>query len=346
MHSFDIALLPGDQPGPAILDGVVAALVLLEKRMKNSAGAFSLCFAHHDIGLAALKKCGDTLPQSSLEAIRKSDAALVGMIDRRAEQEKNAIGAMRRKLMLYADVRPVKPLGDIWALKKDIDIVCIRESTEGFLADRNMWCGSGEMMPAEDVVISMRVVTRQACRRIAEFAFAYARSHGRRKITVAHKASVLRMGCGFFLDVVRETAKRYPDILLDDDFVDSVAHRLIAEPETFDILLATNLMGDIVSDEASALVSGMTGAANIGDGAAVFFPVKHLVDAEHSGAGTVNPVPMYLCGVLMLSHLGLHEAAADFERIVASAATEAYCSSGSKEKEAERFGEAVRRLLA
>lgn len=324
MKTFRIACLPGDGPGAKLFDGIFHALSHLEKCMGN---AFALHFSIHPLGLEPLEHSGSTLPRESLAAIKAADAALIGMIDKRAEQAQSAIGPMRRELMLYADVRPVRPLGGIWALRPDIDLVCIRESTEGFLADRNMHRGAGEMMPSEDVVISMRVLTRKACRRLAVFAFEYARSNNRKKITVVHKANVLRLGCGFFLDTVRETAAEYPDIALDDDLVDNVAHRLIMAPQDYDILLMTNLMGDILSDEASALVSGMTGSANIGEDAAVFFPVSHLVDGE-TPPEKVNPVPLFLCAGLMLRHLGLRNAAEKFEKGIAGATIASWTATG------------------
>lgn len=338
MRTYRIALLPGDGPGPAYMEGLNQALQLLAQRLRASAMPFQLETACYDIGMAALRAHGDTLPPASRTAIEQADASLIGLIDKEAEQHKNVIGLLRRELTLYADVRPIRPLGPLWALKKDIDIVCIRESTEGFLADRNMHKGSGEMMPTEDVVVSMRVLTREACRRIAVFAFEYARAHGRKSVTAVHKANVLRLGCGFFLNIVREVAAGYPDIALYDDVVDHVAHQLIAAPERYDILLMTNLMGDILSDEASALVSGMTGSANIGARTAVFFPVTHLVDVRAGADDAVNPVPLFLSAVLMLAHLGLHEAARVFEdHIAAASAVYATPLSGRAAEAADAF---------
>ncbi len=333
MRSFDIACLPGDGPGPLFLDGVEKAVRILEAKMRETPEAFHLNCTTRPMGLAAIKTTGKTLPKESLDAIRNADAALMGMIDLQAEHTDSAIGPMRRELMLYADIRPVKTVKGVWALRPDIDIVCIRESTEGFLADRNMFKGTGEMMPTEDAVISMRVVTRAACRRIAVFAFEY--------------AHVLHMGCGMFLNTVRDVARDYPDIRLEDDFVDSVANKLIAAPERYDIIVTTNLMGDILSDEASALVSGLSGAANIGDDAAVFFPVSHLVDSASCRPGEMNPAPVFLCAGLMLRHLGLTKAADAFEAASAEAAGE-FFSGGPEGKPgaAERYIDAVCGKLA
>jgi isocitrate/isopropylmalate dehydrogenase len=212
----------------------------------------------------------------------------------------------------------VKSWPGVWSLKPGIDILCIRECTEGFLADRNLYSGNGEFMPDADTVISLRVLTRAACERIAEFAFETARKEGRRKITVVHKANVLKLGCGFFLGVVRETAARYPEIEVADEYVDNVANTLISAPESYDILLATNLFGDIISDEAAALVSNLVPSANSGPDCAVFAPVNHEGREEEAGKGIANPLAHILCASMLLRHLGENGAAEAVESAVSA----------------------------
>ena len=289
------------------------------KTLERTQTDFSIRFNRYDIGYSSLIKNGDALPEASLNGIKSSDAAMVGMISGELDAVANPIGKMRRELMLYADVRPAKPFPGLWAFSSDLDIVCIRESTEGFMSDRNLYKGYGEMMPTKDLVVSHRIVTRDACRRIAKFAFEFARRHGRKKITVAHKASVFRMGCGLMLECVREIGQDYPDILVEDEYVDLAAHNLIAHPEKYDVLLTSNLFGDILSDVATALVSDMVPSANIGDDCAVFIPVNHVVKGSDDRYETANPLPLLKCAAMMLGHLGLHDASGKLEAAMAAA---------------------------
>jgi 3-isopropylmalate dehydrogenase len=197
----------------------------------------------------------------------------------------------------------------------------VRENTEGFLADRNLYEGYGEFMPTADEVISLRVLTRKSSERIARFAFDLARKRQRKIITVAHKANVFRKGCGFFLGICREIAKDYPEVQLRDQYVDAVANNLIAKPEEYDVILTTNLFGDIVSDEAAALVSSLVPTANFGHEVAVFKPI-HETMTKIAGTGTVNPISTILSAGMMLEWMGEKEAYQAMEKAVSSVLNE------------------------
>jgi isocitrate/isopropylmalate dehydrogenase len=225
------------------------------------------------------------------------------------------MGRLRKELDLYADVRPIQSIPGVWNLADKIDLIVIRESTQGFLADRNLFKGYGEFMPDENTVLSLRVLTRSACERIARFAFEYATRLSRKAITVAHKANVLRTGDGFFLEICRNVAKDYPSIELRDETVDSVANNLIRCPESYDVLLTTNLYGDIISDEAAALVSSLVPTANFGDGCALFRPI-HEAMLSIAGKNVVNPISTILSAMMMAEYLGAFKIAASIRRAV------------------------------
>ncbi len=307
-----IALLPGDGVGPELIE---AARCVLERAKKRS-GEFRLSFHEYPFGQKAYDDCGQALPEATLAGIKQSSATLLGAVSVARIPSPSPVGFLRKELNLYADVRPVRSFQGAWSLKPDIDLVCIRENTEGFLADRSLYKGYGEFMPTPDLVMSLRVITRQASENIANFAFSYARKNQRKKITVLHKAAVLKEGCGFFLNIVREIGRNYPDIELTDEYIDSAANNLIAKPESYDILLTTNLFGDIISDEAAALVSSLVPTANIGPTNALFMPINHNPRPQDAGRGVVNPLGTILCAGMLLEHLGEAAAARSVQKAV------------------------------
>lgn len=304
MRKHSVALIPGDGIGKE----VTASARMVMEAVQAALGGFSLQFETYAAGQEVFASTGSALPRETLDGIRKADAALIGALNACPAPAPSPVGQLRKELTLYADVRPVKAWPGIWSLKPDIDLICIRENTEGFLADRNLYMGNGEFMPAEDVVMSLRVLTKKGSERIARYAFELARKQNRKRVTVVHKANVLRQGCGFFLETVRAVAKEYPDIQLDDEYVDNVANNLILQPEKYDILLATNLFGDIISDEAAALVSNLVPSANIGKDCAVFSPINHSGKDHEAGKNIANPLVHILCAAMMLEHLGEPEA--------------------------------------
>lgn len=304
MKTFKIALIPGDGVGPEVAE---AARKILDALVKKD-GGFFLEFTEYQAGKTAYEKVGDSLPADTLKGIAASDATLMGALAAGLVPPPSPIGRLRKEMDLYADVRPIRSYPGVWCLKDDLDIIIIRETTQGFLADRNLYKGSGEFMPDRDTVLSLRVLTRYACERIVRFACDYAVGLSRKKITVAHKANVLRLGDNFFLDICRETAKGYPTLTINDEYIDAMANRLISSPERYDVILTTNMYGDIVSDEAAALVSSLVPTANFGKDGAVFYPI-HEALLDIAGKNIVNPIPTVLCGAMMLDYLGAGEAA-------------------------------------
>lgn len=296
MKKYQIALLPGDGVGPELIASAQKVLETVGK-FEN----LSFHFTSYSFAESAFHIYGDVLPPQTERGVRCSDAALLGAVS--SGNFASPIGTLRRRLNLYADLRPIKSWDGAWSLQKDIDMVCIRENTEGFLADRNLYQGSGEWMPNPDQVLSLRVISREKCERIARFAFSYARRHGRKKITVLHKSGVLKMGDGLFLEAVRHVAETYPELILEDEYIDNAANRLISCPQKYDVILTTNLFGDIISDEASALVSNLVPTANIGDKLAVFLPVNHQHRPELAGLHQINPLPTFVCAEMLLSFL-------------------------------------------
>jgi isocitrate/isopropylmalate dehydrogenase len=221
------------------------------------------------------------------------------------------MGKLRKEMDLYAEVRPIQSYPGVWCFRDNLDIIIVRETTQGFLADRNMYKGNGEFMPDKDTVLSLRVLTRYACERIAGD---YAVRLSRKKITVAHKANVLRLGDNFFLDICREVVKDYPGLTMNDEYIDGVANGLISRPESYDVILTTNMYGDVVSDEAAALVSSLVPTANFGK-SAIFRPIHESL-LEIAGKNIANPLPTVLCGVMLLDYLGVADAAARLRKAV------------------------------
>jgi isocitrate/isopropylmalate dehydrogenase len=311
MKSFSVALLPGDGIGPEVIDGAKQVIKTVGKKFQ-----VKFDFDEYLIGKRALEEKDDQLPVDTLEGIKNADAALMATPAVAELPPPSVVGRLRRELDLFADVRLVKSFDGTWSLQPDIDIVFIRECTEGFLADRNLYRGYGEFMPTEDCVMSLRVLTEKACRRIAQFAFGYASSTGRKTVTVAHKANVFNQGCNFFLEKVYQASKAYPEITVKDQAVDSIANHLIAQPNKYDIILTTNMFGDILSDEGAALVSNLVPTANIGEVASVYAPLDHNPRWDEEGKDITNPLPIILCTGMMLKHLGMHKESSKIESAV------------------------------
>lgn len=292
-------------------------------------------------GKSAYERSGDSAPKNSLGAVSFADATLLFGLDAKGVG-KSPVGTLRRELDLYADVRPIKSRRGRWSYRDDLDIVFIRECTQGFLPDRNMYAGSGEFMPDPDTALSVRVVTRSASERIARFAFNWARTNNRKKITALHKAPLFTMTCGMFLDACRSVAAGFPDIEFEEELVDNAANRLIARPESIDVMLATNLFGDILSDEAAALVSSLAPSMNLGDSAAVFLPVNHqpaYVDVAHDA---YDPLPSALCVHMLLRHLGEERAAQKLDDAIELTAVSGVTAASAMLAELERHLKAER----
>ena len=265
-----ILILPGDGIGPEIMAATGAALEAL-----NDTHGLKLAFEERVIGLASLETEGSTLPDAVIEAIEAADGTVVGPVHTVAyppasEGGVNPSATMRKRFDLYANIRPSRARPGVPAMTPKMDLVIARENTEGFYADRNMFQGTAEFMPTEGVALSVRKITVQGSRRIAESAFDLA-GRRRNKVTVVHKANVLKVSDGLFRDTVREVAKSHPEVELDEVLIDAMAALLVRTPEAFDVVLTTNMFGDILSDEAAELSGGLGlgGSLNAGDDHAI-----------------------------------------------------------------------------
>jgi len=299
-----VLVLPGDGIGPEI---VAAALLVL--RRADATFGLGLAYETLDIGLATLKTDGTTLPSRVLDAVRHSDAVILGPVSHLdyppADQGGvNPSGILRTKFELYANVRPARSREGMTILRSPMDLVIVRENTEGFYADRNMAVGPGEFMPTHDMALAVRKVTAQASSRIARTAFDLARTR-RKKVTAVHKQNVLRLSEALFLREVNAVAAAYPDVELDEMLVDAAAAHLIRSPSRFDVIVTTNMFGDILSDEASELAGGLgLGASlNAGDDRAVA-QAQHGSAPDIAGQDRANPTALLLSVAMLLRWLG------------------------------------------
>ena len=294
-------LIPGDGIGPEITTAVVEILDALGK---------PFAWEIQQGGMAAVEKSGDPLPPALLDSIRTTRLALKGPLATPIGGGFRSVNVrLREEFKLYANLRPARTLIS-GGRYEDIDIVLVRENLEG------LYVGFEHYIPIDSdphaVAISSGVNTRAGSRRIAEFAFDYAIKHGRKKVTIVHKANVLKALTGMFLDTAREVAKKYESsIAVDDRIVDACAMQLVLKPWQFDVILTTNLFGDILSDEIAGLVGGlgMAPGANIGVDAAIFEAV-HGSAPDIAGKGIANPIALLLAAAMMLDHAERRDAAA------------------------------------
>jgi len=305
MASMNIAILPGDGIGPEIMAVAVEALARLERRF-----ALGLRLQTHEVGLAALARAGSTLPDAVLEACRAADGFVLGPVGHhdyppRAAGGRNPSGDLRIALDLYANIRPSRTYEGLPHYgRTPMDLVIVRENTEGFYADRNMHLGPGEFMPTPDLALSVRKVSAQGSRRIAEAAFRLA-NRRRAKVTAVHKANVLRVGEGLFLREVRAVAARFPGVAYDEQLVDSMAALLVRDAARFDVVVTTNMFGDILSDEAAELSGslGLAGSINAGD-AHCMAQAQHGSAPDIAGQDVANPASLLLSSAMLLGWLG------------------------------------------
>ena len=289
MKRYVVAVIPGDGIGP---EQTEAALKVLEAVSES----YSLNLELHTVeaGDTALKKYGTPLPDDTLDAILEADACLKGPV---GESAADVIVRLRIALDLYANVRPVKSYPRLPALRPDIDMVIVRENTEGLYKGLEFRVG-------DDLAAAIRVITRRGSERIARYAFETAMRR-RRKVTCVHKANVMRATCGLFAEVCREVSEEYPDVEYEEQYVDACAANIIRKPHEFDVILTTNMFGDILSDEAAQAAGGLglAPAGNIGERYAIFEPI-HGAAFDIAGKGIANPVSMILASAMMLEWLG------------------------------------------
>jgi 3-isopropylmalate dehydrogenase len=311
-----ILVLPGDGIGPEITRATLDVLGAV-----SSALALGLEFESRDIGLTSLKAQGTTLPPQVLARIREVDGVILGPVSHydypsRQEGGINPSAELRVVFELYANIRPCRSREKLTILRKPMDLVIVRENTEGFYSDRNMFAGSGEFMPDPDMALSIRKITAKASARVARAAFEIARGR-RRKVTAVHKANVVKLSDGLFLREVRKIALSYPDVQLDELIVDATAALLIRSPDRFDVIVTTNMFGDILSDEASELSGslGLGGAINAGDDICVA-QAQHGSAPDIAGRNIANPTSLILSAAMLLDWRGRRDSN---ERLVAGA---------------------------
>ncbi|MEM8742769.1 MAG: isocitrate/isopropylmalate family dehydrogenase [Pseudomonadota bacterium] len=297
--------LPGDGIGPEI----TAASIHVTQTACAKAG-LEVAFPQMEIGFAALDATGTTIPDKVVAAAKTADGVILGPVSHnaypaRAEGGLNPSGVLRSALGLFANIRPARSHPAVpRPVVPAVDLVVVRENLEGFYADRNMHLGPGEFMPTPDIALAIRRITRENSRAIAQAAFALAATR-RGQVAVIHKANVLRVSDGLFLDAVREVAAQHPAIAVEELLVDAAAALLVRDPARFDVILATNMFGDILSDLASELAGGLGLAASLNHG-----PRHALAQAQHgsapdlAGRDVANPASLIGSVAMLLTHLG------------------------------------------
>jgi 3-isopropylmalate dehydrogenase len=299
-----ILILPGDGIGPEISEATVEVLTAADRRF-----GLNVELERGEIGFAALAASGSTCPAGVIERARAADGLILGPISHNdyppeAEGGVNPSGILRVGLDLYANLRPAKSRPAIPSVGRDMDLLIARENTEGFYADRNMVSGDGEFMPVAGVGLALRKITAAGCRRIALAGFREAMRR-RRQVTAIHKANVMRLTDGIFLAETRRVAGEFPDVAYDEMLVDAAAAWLVRDSGRFDVMVTTNMFGDILSDEASELSGslGLAGSLNAGDDHAMA-QAQHGSAPDIAGKGIANPVSLVLSTGMLLGWLG------------------------------------------
>src|SRR5690348_7432834 len=323
-----VTLIPGDGTGPEITEAT--------RRVLEATG---VQFDWHVkmAGLEVLEKCGTVLPDEVIESIKQTKVGLKGPITTPVGRgSRSANAALRKELDLYANLRPAKTYHGLRSRYEHIDLVIVRENTEDLYSGIEFQRGTPaqeEMLEAiarttgsrldANSAISIKYISVLATRRIVKFAFEYARSNERRKVTAVHKANIMKFSDGLFLSIAQEVAKEYPDIQFEDRIVDNMCMQLVQKPEMYDVLVLPNLYGDIISDLSAGLIGGLGVApgANVGGQYAVFEPV-HGSAPKYAGQNKVNPMAMMFSGIMMLRHLGEKDAALRLEKALAQVIAE------------------------
>ena len=319
-----ITLIPGDGIGPEVTAAARAAI---------EATGVDVAWDRRDVGAVAFERSGRVLPDGALEAIHGSGVALKGPIETPpAAEVRNANVALRQRLDLYANVRPCRRYDGVPSLYDEVDLIVIRENTEDTYTGIEFEVGTSQV---EDLIafveraagvrirsdsgISVKSISSFGSDRIVRFAFEEARRSGRRQATAAHKANIMKLSDGLFLDVARRVAAQYPDVAFDDRIIDALCMQLVASPERFDVLVLPNLYGDIVAELGAGLIGGSAVApgAHLGDGLAIFEPT-HGTAPRLAGRDRANPVGMLLSAAMLLRHIGEGAAGDRLESAVAA----------------------------
>jgi isocitrate dehydrogenase (NAD+) len=295
MHK--VTLIKGDGIGPSIMDTAV--------RIIDATGV-AIDWQVAEAGMGAYEKHGTPLPDATVASIEQNRVAFKGPLTTPMGKGFRSINvALRKQFDLYANVRPARSWQGVETPFKDIDMVVVRENTEGLYSGIEHYVGRNQ-----EAAEAIKVITREGCDRIIEYAFRYARDNNRKKVTLVHKANILKLTCGMFLDAGAVIAKQYPDIEYNEMIVDATCMHMVINPHQFDVIVTTNLFGDILSDLAAGLVGGLglIPGANIGKDAALFEAV-HGSAPDIAGQNIANPAAVILAGIMMLHHLGESAAA-------------------------------------
>ena len=310
--TYAATLIEGDGIGPEVIG---AAVQIVE------AAGVPVQWERQVMGAPALQQSGSLLPRETVEAIKRSKVALKGPLTTPIGEGFASVNVQLRKVLdLYACIRPVKSIPGVKGLHDSVDLVVVRENTEDLYAGKEH-----EIVPG--VVETLKIITRAASTRIAEFAFRYAVKEKRHKVTAVHKANIMKLSDGLFLQCCREVAEKFPAIAYDELIVDNACLQLVMNPSSLDVLLMENLYGDIMSDVGAGLIGGigLVPGANIGQNCAVFEPA-HGSWPSAAGKGIANPIAAILCAVMMLDYLGESEAAERVERALKAVLREGKCT--------------------
>jgi len=306
-NAYNIAVLKGDGIGPEVTEAAIKVLNAVQDASKN----LKLNFLYGEAGYHCIAQHGTNLPEETIALLKQTHACLKGPMTTPEEPGAPVSAAVQIRTMfnLYANIRPCRTFPNVEALKPNIDLIVVRENTEG------MYSGA-EFELAPGIGVALRIITKEASTRIAEFAFKLAAKR-KKHLTYVHKGNILRITDGIFKDAVKEASLKHPSITLDDLHIDAATMQLIKRPESFDVIVTTNLFGDILSDEAAQVTGslGLAAGANIGETYGMFEPV-HGSAPKYKGQNRVNPIATIMAASMMLDYLGEKEAAAKIEKAV------------------------------
>lgn len=309
-NKYQIAVIPGDGIGKEVMEATISVLDELD---------VDFDYIYGIAGDEYNEEHGTPLPQETIDIVRDSDACLFGAA---GETAADVIVKIRQEMKMFANLRPVKSYPNTKSLFENVDFMIVRENTEGlYIADQEE--------ETEDGAIAKRVITREAEERIIDYAFQYAKDNNRTKVTAVHKANVLKKTDGLFKEIFYEVSEKYPDIDTEDFYVDATAMYLVTQPQEFQVVVTTNLFGDILSDEGAGLVGGLglIPSANIGADGALFEPV-HGSAPDIAGQQKANPIAMMLSAIMMLRYLGENDAADKFDAAILKVLSEGKTLTG------------------
>ncbi len=321
---YNVTVIPGDGIGPEVTAATIAVL---------EATGLDFDWDYQQAGLIAYEQTGELLPEATLASIRKNGTGLKGPITTPIGTGFRSVNVgLRQELGLYANIRPGRTIPGVQSYFDDIDLVIVRENMEGMYSGIEFDTGADDTADiiqqingyskrqiGADAALSIKLITPEGSRRIAKFAFEYARANGRKKVTIVHKANIMKFTDGLFLRIAQEVAADYPDIEVNDRIIDNMCMQLMQKPDEYDVMVMANLYGDIVSDLVAGMVGGLGVApgGNIGTDFSVFEPI-HGSAPTHAGKNEANPTAMVLSGALMLRHFGEINAARSVEQAVSS----------------------------